>query len=97
MKKKDSNLDESKVEPEVKAYFESLVGIDIDDAKKKLGHKWVLADRAIVGESGWYKFERSLAGTIELHTENNIVTSEYHNIIACVYAKENINSTSSRD
>lgn len=83
--------------PEVKAYFDGLVGMNIDDACKKLGHWWVCTNCHVTSDKGWYQFERAIAGHIELRTENNIVISEFHNKMAVVYTERDINSKDSRD
>lgn len=80
--------------PKIKSYFESLLGLTIDDAKKKLGYWWICTSCHLncYTKSGLYGFYRAAGGRIELRTENNIVASENHNGMAILYAKRDINN-----
>ena len=81
----------------VKAFFDSLVGMNIDDACKKLGYWWVCINCHVTTTDGWYLFERAAGGRVELHTKNNIVSSEYHNKNASLFAERDICTKDGRD
>lgn len=71
-------------------FFKSLVGLDITEARKKLGHWWVCCSCHVNWGYGSYHFERAAGGRVELNTENNIVTGEYHNFMAEIYQKRDL-------
>lgn len=64
--------------------FSEFIGCDIGTVRNKLGFWWVLTHSHVNDECGTYVFQRSSA-RIELHTKNNIVTSEHHNKYAEIY------------
>ena len=68
-----------------KEFFHSLIGLDIKDAKDKLGYWWSLHNVQLNPSVGFYTFERAAGGHLELRTNNNIVTHEHHNGIAELY------------
>ena len=74
-----------------KEFFESLIGLDISEARKRLGFWWSgeYANLSLDG-SAYYGFYRSAGGRVELHTENNTVVSEHHNAIAEIYQKNDL-------
>lgn len=73
-------------DPKIKDYFESLIGLGISEACKKLGRWWVLTGP----QWPWYTFER-VGSRIELHTdEKAIVVSEHHNGYALLHASIDI-------
>lgn len=89
-------FDELAKNPQIKAYFDSLVGITIDEACKKLGRWWMCVSchiNAFDGK-GWYKFHRAAGGNIELRTEfrdgKNIVVGEEHNACSMVFVKRDL-------
>ena len=58
---------------------ERLLGLTIDEAKKKLGYWWVLADVHVNWPIGWYRFQK-VNKYVELKTnQQNIVTSVWYN------------------
>lgn len=68
-------------------FFKSLVGLDITEASKKLGYWWRCTFSNVNVSFGSYHFERAAGGRVELHTENNTVTGEHHNLMAEIYQK----------
>lgn len=76
--------------PKIKSYFESLLGLTIDTARKKLGYWWMPTDCHVNCNVGRYIFCRAAGGRIELHTKDNIVVSENHNGMAMLYANRDI-------
>lgn len=54
---------------------EDLIGLNISDAKKKLGYWYVLEGQHLNSNVGIYQFKRAPGHHVEIHTENNIVTS----------------------
>jgi len=74
-------------DPKIKDYFESLIGLEISEAHKRLGRWWVCAGLCCHD----YQFERAAGGYVQLRTnEKNIVVSEHHNGYALLYAKSDI-------
>lgn len=73
-----------------KEFFESLVGLDISEARKKLGYWWCGASCRVNGSTGHYVFERAAGGQVALRTEKNVVVSEHHNILAEIYQKRDL-------
>ena len=73
-----------------KEFFKSLIGLDISEARKRLGYWWRGASYWINCGFGCYTFERAAGGWVELHTENNTVVSEHHNIVAEIYQKRDL-------
>ena len=73
-----------------KEFFKSLIGLDISEARKRLGYWWRGASCWINCGFGCYTFDRAAGGRVELHTENNTVVSEYHNFMAEIYQKNDL-------
>lgn len=73
-----------------KEFFESLIGLDISEARKKLGYWWRLESYRVNWQTGYYVFDRSAGGQVALRTENNTVVSEHHNIAAEIYQKNDL-------
>ena len=71
-------------------FFKSLIGLDITEASKKLGYWWVLTSSQVNPPVGLYVFERAAGGQVAVRTENNIITSERHNILAEIYQKRDL-------
>ena len=71
-------------------FFRSLVGLDISEAKKKLGYWWVCEACQTNPPLAWYHFYRAAGGQVVLHTENNIVKSQLHNRMALVYQERDL-------
>ncbi len=67
------------------ANFKKLIGLDIQEARKKIGYWWV-------GTGPYwpkYAFERSAGARLELTTNNeNVVVQEWHNHMAEIYTKD---------
>jgi hypothetical protein len=66
------------------ANFSKLIGLDIKEARKKIGEWWVCSG------PHWpnYTFERAAGARLELTTdEKNVVVQEWHNYMAEVYTK----------
>lgn len=68
-----------------KVFFKSLIGLDISEAKRRLGYWWRCTYSHVNVPVGSYHFERGAGGRVELQTENNVVTSEWHNDYAELY------------
>lgn len=68
----------------VKQFFKSLIGLEIDDALKKLGYWWTLenCNVNVWSGKGSYYFYRAAGGRLELITKDNFVINEYHNFYA---------------
>lgn len=73
-----------------KEFFESLIGLDISEAEKRLGYWWRGESCRVNGSTGHYVFERSAGGQVALRTEKNVVVSERHNIMAEIYQKRDL-------
>lgn len=73
-----------------KEFFKSLIGLDIEEARKKLGYWWVCTHSSINFTTGFYNFERAAGGYLELRTKNGKVTMEHHNGLAEIYQKRDI-------
>ena len=71
-------------------FFKSLIGLDITEARKKLGYWWVLETYHVDFRGGLYVFERAAGGQVAVRTENNIIKSESHNILAEIYQKRDL-------
>lgn len=71
-------------------FFKTLIGLDIEEACKRLGYWWRLDSCHVNSNIGWYAFERAAGGYVELKTENNIVKSEHHNRMAEIYQKRDL-------
>lgn len=54
---------------------EDLIGLDISEAKKKLGYWYTLEGSNLNGMAGTYRFNRAPNITVDIRTENNIVTA----------------------
>lgn len=67
---------------EAKQFFKGLIGLDIAEARKKLGYWWVCTHSSINYSIGFYNFERAAGGYLELRTQNGKVTMEHHNGLA---------------
>ena len=59
--------------------YKELVGLEISDARKKLGYWWRCCHCDVNIHLGHYNFERSPCARIELKTKKNVVVSEFHN------------------
>jgi len=80
-------FEELEKDPKIKNYFDRLIGIDINEACKKLGYWW----RCSFSSWPYYHFERSAGGRVELRTnEKNIVESVHYNGYALLFAKIDI-------
>ena len=73
-----------------KEFFESLIGLDISEARKRLGYWWRLESCRVNCQTGYYVFDRPAGGQVALRTENNAVVSEHHNIAAEIYQKRDL-------
>lgn len=73
-----------------KEFFKSLIGLEISEVRKRLGYWWRGESCRVNGSTGYYVFERSAGGQVALHTEKNVVVSEYHNIMAEIYQKNDL-------
>ena len=71
-------------------FFKSLVGLDITEARKKLGYWWVLETYQVDFRSGLSDIERADGGQVAVRTENNVIKSESHNIAAEIYQKRDL-------
>lgn len=66
------------------ANFNKLIGLDIDEARKKIGEWWVCSG------PHWplYQFERAAGAVLQLRAnEKNVVVSEHHNRMAEFYTR----------
>ena len=78
-------------DPKIKEYFESLIGMTLEDACKKLGSWWMcVSSRPTAPYAGNYCFERSAGAMLELWIKDGKVESEQHNGMALLYAKIDI-------
>jgi hypothetical protein len=76
---------------EAKQFFKGLIGLDIAEARRKLGHWWLCTHSSNNYFIGFYTFERAAGGFLELRTDNkNIVTHEFHNGLAELYQKRDL-------
>lgn len=73
-----------------KEFFNSLIGLTIEEACKKLGYWWRLDYCHCNAYCGWYNFDRAAGGRVELRTEHNKVVSENHNLMAEIYQKRDL-------
>ena len=69
------------------ADFSKLIGLTIDEARKKIGYWWVCEHCQVNPPIGFYNFGRSAGARLELRTNNNVVISEHHNGMAEFYTR----------
>lgn len=74
----------------VKQFFNSLIGLEIHDALKKLGYWWVLENCHVNAWRGSYSFYRAAGGRLELITKDNFVINEWHNFYAEHWQKNDL-------
>jgi hypothetical protein len=74
----------------VKQFFNSLIGLEIDDALKKLGYWWTLENCDVNAWRGSYSFYRAAGGQLELKTKDNFVINEWHNFNAELLQKNDL-------
>ena len=83
-KVKDGRVDFSKRLSEDE--YNSLVGMDIEEARKNLGHWWILENQSVNGASNdFYTFERAGFGRLTLYVDNT--TNKTKNIVKRVDAR----------
>lgn len=83
----EKHFEELGNDPKIKDYFESLIGLEISEARKRLGYWW----RCTGSHWPLYQFKRAAGGYVQLHTnEKNIVVSEHHNGMALRFAQIDI-------
>lgn len=88
---KNSYLKGLSSDPKIKEYFESLIGMTLEDACKKLGSWWMcVSSHPTAPYAGNYCFERSAGARLELRIKDGKVESEQHNGMALHYAKVDI-------
>lgn len=75
---------------EAKQFFKGLIGLDIAEARRKLGYWWVCTHSSNNYPIGFNTFERAAGGYLELRTQNGKVTMEHHNGLAEIYQKRDI-------
>lgn len=83
-KVKDGRVDFSKRLSEDE--YNSLIGMDIEEARKKLGNWWILENQSVNGASNdFYTFERAGFGRLTLYVDNT--TNKTKNIVKRVDAR----------